>query len=79
MAEEKLNLLQFASRGPTEASACSTQVVRRQLIVADPRGEFLNHVPNQLFGDSVAPGLPGTAHFSEEPSALNAGRYCPVA
>ena len=77
MAEEKLNLLQFTSRGPTEARACSTQVVRRQLIVPDPRGEFLNHVPNQLFGDSVAPGLPGAAHLSEEPSALNPGRYCP--
>jgi hypothetical protein len=40
MAEEKLNLLQFASRGPTKASACPTQVVRHEPIVADPRGEF---------------------------------------
>ena len=71
MTEEKLNLFQFASSGPTEAGASSTEVVWREPIVADPHREFLNHVPNQLFGDSVAPRLPGAAHLSEERSSLD--------
>jgi hypothetical protein len=78
MAEEKLNLLEFASRGPTEASASSTQVVWREPIVADPRAEFFYDVPNQLRSHAVAPGLAGTAHLSEELSCLNARRICPV-
>jgi hypothetical protein len=78
MAEEKLNLLQFASRGPTQASACPTQVVWREPIVADSGGEFLNDVPDQLLDYSVAPGPAGAAHLSEELSCLNACRYYPV-
>jgi hypothetical protein len=63
MAEEKLNLLQFASRGPAEASARPTQVVWREPVVANVCGEFLHHVPNQFLGHSVAPR---SAHLSEE-------------
>jgi hypothetical protein len=78
MAEEKLDLLQLASCCPTEASTCPTQVVWREPFVADPRGEFLNYVPNQLLGPSVARGPAGTAHFTEELSSSNARCYYPV-
>jgi len=78
MTEEKLNLLQFASRGPTEASASSTQVVGREPIVADPRRAFFDDVPNQLLSHSVAPRLTGAAHLSKEHSGLNARGDYPV-
>jgi hypothetical protein len=77
MAEEKLKLLQFASRGPTKASACPTQVVWCESFVADSRDEFFYHVPNELLGHFVSPGLAGATHLSEELSCLNACRYHP--
>jgi len=52
--------------------------VRREPIVANPRGEFFDYVPNQLLGHSVTPWLARAAHLSEELSCLNARRYHPV-
>ncbi len=75
MAEQKLNLLQFASGRSTQASARPTQVVGRQPIVADACREFLDHVPDQFLGYAVSPGLARAAHLSEDLSCLNARRY----
>jgi hypothetical protein len=57
-------------RPPDISARIAKQVVGREPIVADPRGEFLNYVPNQLLGHSVAPGLAGNAHLPEELSCL---------
>ena len=71
-------LFQFTAGRPTEPHACSTQVVRCEPLISDPRGEFLHYVPNQFLRDSIAPGPARTAHFSEKLSCVNACRNCPV-
>jgi len=48
-------------------------------VVADSGGEFLDDVPNQLLGHSLAPGLARATHFSEELSCVNACGYHPFA
>ena len=46
----------------------------RESIIADPRLEFLDYMPNQLLGHSVAPRLADAANLSEKLSCLNARR-----
>jgi len=48
MTEQKLNLLEFASRIITEASAGPPEIVRRKFRDSQPLGIFLHDVPDYL-------------------------------
>ena len=51
VAKQELNLLQFAAGGAAEPSATSTEIVRCEFAHAGLCGEFLNNMPDKLFGD----------------------------
>ena len=55
MTQQKLNLLQLAASGTTEAGAAPSEIVRSHFTHTDFRGELLDDVPNQLFRNSLAP------------------------
>jgi hypothetical protein len=48
MTEEKLNLLKFASRGMTEASASASKIVRCQMAKADSLGITFYGIPDNV-------------------------------
>jgi len=66
MTQQKLNLLQLAASGTTEASATPPEVVRREFADTNFRGELLDDVPDQLFRNSLAPDSARAAHAAEE-------------
>lgn len=55
MAQEKLNLFQFASRRMAQSGTASPQMVRRQLVNSDFLGKLLHDVPNDLVLHSLSP------------------------
>ena len=49
VTEEKLDLFQLAAGGMTQPGACSSQVMRGQLVDPGFLREFADNVPNNLF------------------------------
>ena len=78
MAKKELNLLQFAAGGTAEPSATSTEIVRCEFGNANPGGELLYDVPDELFRYSLAPRSTGAAHTPEKFPRVNSRRLCPV-
>jgi hypothetical protein len=66
VAKEKLNLLQFAAGGAAEASATSSEIMRREFTNANLDGERFDDVPDQLFRHGLAPNSACTAHAAEK-------------
>jgi len=65
VAEEKLNLLQFAAGRTAEASATASEVMRREFAHANFGGELLYDMPDQLLRYPLAPNSASAAHPSE--------------
>jgi hypothetical protein len=55
MAEQKLDLLQFAAGGVAQTSARSPQIVRRQGFDAHTGGAVSHYVPNYVLSYPVSP------------------------
>ncbi len=76
--QEKLDLLQLASRCVAEASTGPPQVVGRQLRHADASGGFLHNVPNGLDRHSISPCPAYFVDPAEQPSSINGGCGEPI-
>jgi hypothetical protein len=79
VAEEKLDLLQLAASGTTEASATPPEIVRREFAHANFGRELLDDVPDELLRHSFAPNPASATHAAEEAATGNSGRFHPVA
>ena len=77
MAKKELNLLQFAASGAAEPSATSTKIVRCEFGDANPGGELLDDVPDELFRYSFSPSSTGATHMQEKLTSVNSRRLCP--
>jgi hypothetical protein len=55
MAEQELNLFQFATGDVTQARTGPTKVVGRNLSKIGPRRKLPNHVPNHFLTDTRTP------------------------
>lgn len=76
MAEEELDLLQFAAGGATESSTTPPKVVRRKFAHTDFRRELLDDVPNELL--HFAPNFPIATHAPEEATTGDSSGFHPV-
>jgi hypothetical protein len=72
-----LNLLQFAASGAAEPSATSTEIVRCEFGNANPAGELLDDVPDELFRYSFSPSSTSTTHMPEKLTRVDSGGLCP--
>ena len=66
MAEQKLDLLQFAAGGVAQTSARSPQIVRRQGFDAHTGGAVSHYVPNYVLSYPVSPNRPILANGAEQ-------------
>ncbi len=78
MTQQKLNLLQFAASGTTEASATPPEVVRREFPHTNFRSELLDDVPDQLFRNSLAPDSARAANAAEKAATGDSTGLHPV-
>ena len=78
VAEEELDLLQFAAGGATESSATPPKVVRRKFAHTDFRRELLDEVPNELLRHHFAPNLPSATNAPEEATTGDSSGLHPV-
>jgi hypothetical protein len=76
--QEKLDLLQLASRCVTEPSTGPPQIVGRQLHHADASGGFLHNVLNGLDRHSISPCPAYFVDPAEQPSPVNGGCCEPI-
>src|SRR6266853_3483907 len=76
--QEKLNLLQLASRCVAEPSTGPSQIVRRQLRHSDASGGLLHNVPNRLYGHPISPCPSYFVDPAEQPSSINCSCGKPI-
>jgi|ERR1017187_5512519 hypothetical protein len=74
MAEKELNLLQLASVDVTQLCTCPPQVMRREMIKLHSPGTIPNHIPDDVFRDSLPPCGSVPADYPED-SAVRDIRY----
>src|ERR1700687_2683395 len=65
VAEQKLNLLQFAAARMTQLRASSAEIVWRNTVQPRFLAAALHHIPDHILRDSLTPNLPRPAHPSE--------------
>ena len=71
VAQEELDLFQFASGGAAQSGTGPPKVVRRQVVHARLSGELLNDVPGKLLGHAFAPSLARAADATEDLSRFD--------
>jgi hypothetical protein len=59
VAEQELNLFEFAAGNMAQPGAGSSLIVRRNVLNADALREIPNDVPDHLFGYAISPDAPG--------------------
>lgn len=70
VGKKELNLLKFTAVCTTEASVAFAEAVGRKFADANPGGELLYDMPDELFRHSFAPDSTGATHPSEKLPAL---------
>ena len=70
MAEQKLDLIQFAAREVAETGAGAPQVVRGQLLDPGASRRGADDIPEHL-GSAVSPNAPGLVDCSEHRAVRN--------
>ena len=55
----------------------AAQIMRRELVYANLRGELFNYVPDELLGNPFAPDLPSATHATEEATAFDSSSVHP--
>ena len=78
VAEEKLDLLQFAASGTTESSATPPEIVRRKFAHANFCRELFDDVPDELLRHVFTPNLAGATHAAEEATTGDSSGFHPV-
>jgi hypothetical protein len=74
MTQQKLNLLQLAPSGPTEASATPPEIMRREFAHTNFRGELLGDVPASFSVTASPQTLPAPlTRRKSRPVAIPAG------
>ncbi len=58
LAEQELNLVEFAAGEVAKPRICSSEIMRRQLVYAGSLGRSLDNLPKRLRSHSLAPDLP---------------------
>jgi hypothetical protein len=77
MAEQKLDLIQFTTRIPTEPRAGSSQIVRCKGRDTDLRSGRPDHVPYGLFADAIPEHSTRTADTAKDLPAIDRSRTEP--
>ena len=78
VAEEELDLLQFAAGCATEPSATPPKIVRPKLAHTDFRRKLFDDVPNELLRHHFAPNRPSATHAAEEAATGDSSGLHPV-
>lgn len=78
MAEQELNLLQFAAAGMAQLGAGSPQVVRRDALQSRSLAAALHHIPDHVLRDSLTPNLARPAHRTKNLSLRDSGGHRPL-
>ena len=68
MAEQELNLFQFAAIDMAELCAGSPKIVWSEMVQLHPLSAPSNDVPNDVLGDPLAPRRPMAANRAENPA-----------
>ena len=78
MAEQKLNLFQFTSRGMAQPGAGPAKVVRGKFGKADCSCRLFYDVPNRFLRHAVPPYPPNFVNPAEHPPSINTGHGEPL-
>src|SRR5215471_1875078 len=78
MAEQELNLLQFAAAGMAQLGAGSPLVMRRDPLEARFLAAAFYHIPDNVLRNSLAPNLPRPAHRTKYLPVRDAGGRRPL-
>ena len=77
MPQQKLDLVQFATREMTQSGACPPQVVRRQLVDAGVGRRRADDIPQHLGRHAISPHPPGLVDGTEDWAMGNPSRGRP--
>ena len=77
MAQEELNLVQFAASFTTQPCARATKIVGCQFVDSCSLGAILDDVPHDPLRDACSPGLARPANTSEHASPAYSGGLAP--
>ena len=78
MAEQELNLFQFAAAGVAQLGARPAQVVRGDVLQPYAAAVAVHDMPDNVLADAIAPNRSILAGGAEYSSAANLGRRCPA-
>jgi hypothetical protein len=77
VAQEQLDLLQFAAGRSTQFRACSASIMRGDAGDADRLSILPEHLPYDLLSQAFAPSAIGTVHGAKQATVCHAGRGGP--
>jgi hypothetical protein len=66
VTKQELNLFQFAAIHMTEPGARPAKIVWREMVQLHPHSNPSYHVPNDVLGDSLAPGSSMSTNGAED-------------
>ena len=78
VAEQELNLFQFASGDMTQSGTRAAKIVRSELGIAQLCGMFLDNVPDRLLRQAVTPSLARFTDASKYSSGIDPSRTGPL-
>jgi hypothetical protein len=78
VAHQKLNLLDLAAARMAQLRAGPAQVVGRNVLKTSVLAASLNHVPDHILRDAVAPYLVGSSDSAEDSSLGDSCLCCPI-
>ena len=78
VAQQELNLLQFAAARVAQLRTGSPQVMRRNMLQARSLAASLDHVPHNILRDAFPPHLSRSGNPSKDPSLRDPGCYDPL-
>src|SRR5271166_3255325 len=73
MAEQELNLFQFAAVAVAQLGAGSAKVMRGHMLQPYAAAVSIHHVPDNVHVDAITPNLPILAYGTEHSSGANHG------
>ena len=77
MAEQELNLFQFAAAGVTQLGAGAAKVMRGHVLQPYAAAISIHHVPDDVHVDAITPNGSILAYGAEHSSGADGGRIGP--
>jgi len=77
MAEQELNLFQFAAAGVTQLGASAAKVMRGHVLQPYAAAVSIHHVPDNVHVDAITPNGSILAYGAEHSSGADGGRRGP--